>query len=107
VTDLRFAGRELVTVAAKYSDAPPCEAYKRLMTFHQGVAMDRSNRTKKLAISLIAAAGLSGCATMQDANVNPESAPVAATEAGKVLRPLPSYGTYGGYRYRRFAVTGA
>jgi uncharacterized protein YceK len=74
------------------------------MTFLEGAVM---NSTRNLAVALLAVAGLSGCASTQVANPNPEAAPVAAAEAAKVLRPLPSYGSYGGYRYRRFAVTGA
>ena len=59
------------------------------------------NNTKKLALVILAIAGLSGCATTRT--------DLAATEAAapvQVSRPAQSYGSMGGYRYRRFiAVT--
>lgn len=59
-------------------------------------------RMKKLAVAVLAVAGLSGCATNQVAGGSrPDAAPVAEQQ---VLRSLPSYGSMGGYRYRRFAA---
>lgn len=59
---------------------------------------------KKLAVAALAVAGLAGCATTQTAG---HSAPDGAQAAERqVSRPLRSYGSLGGYRYRRFvAVT--
>ena len=62
---------------------------------------------KKLAFAVIAAIGLSGCASTQIAQLagaEPAPAPVAEQ---KVLRALPSYGAWGGYRHRRFAAVAA
>lgn len=62
------------------------------------------NNIKKLAVAVLAVAGLSGCATTRTADLaRTEVAP--ATEQ-QVSRPTRSYGSLGGYRYRRFvAVT--
>jgi len=58
------------------------------------------NSTKKLALVILAIAGLSGCATTRTDLAATEAAPV------QVSRPAQSYGSMGGYRYRRFiAVT--
>ena len=70
------------------------------------------NNTKKLAVALLAVAGLSGCASTRIAEMaqgqemrgQENQAPQKT-----VSRALPSYGSFGGYRYRRFAsaaVTG-
>lgn len=61
------------------------------------------NKTKKLALAALAVAALSGCTSMQVSQLARPDAPVQAEEV-KVLRPLQSYGTMGGYRYRRFAA---
>ena len=62
---------------------------------------------KKLAFAVIAAIGLQGCASTQIAQLaGAEPAPAPAAEH-KVMRALPSYGAYGGYRYRRFAAVAA
>ena len=62
------------------------------------------NKTKKLALAVLAAAALSGCTSIQVAELSrPDAAPAQAEES-KVIRPLQSYGTMGGYRYRRFAA---
>ncbi len=62
------------------------------------------NRMKKLAVAVLAVAGLSGCTSMQVADLaRVEAAPVQNEEA-RVSRPLSSYGTMGGYRYRRFTA---
>lgn len=65
------------------------------------------NKMKKLAFAVVAVAGFSGCASTPVA-VRPgaEAAPVAVAEV-KVMRALPSYGSMGGYRYRRFAAVTA
>ena len=70
------------------------------------------NKMKKLACAVFAAAGMSGCANVPLAGLDSADeakAPVAATQAAerKVSRALPSYGSMGGYRYRRFAAVAA
>jgi hypothetical protein len=65
------------------------------------------NQGKKLLVAVLAVAGLSGCASTQYAERKAASAqpPAADHAAPQVSRPA-SYGTMGGYRYRRFtAVT--
>ncbi len=62
------------------------------------------NKTGKLAVAAIALALLSGCASTRSGE-SPKvvSAPGAEQQ---VSRPTQSYGSLGGYRYRRFvAVT--
>lgn len=61
-----------------------------------------NNKTKKLAVAVLAVAALSGCATTQTAELR--DAPAAAPAAAKVSMPMRSYGSLGGYRYRRFAA---
>jgi len=60
------------------------------------------DKMKKLAFAVLAAGAMSGCASTRTA----ELAGVDAVPAPdrQVIRPLQSYGTMGGYRYRRFAV---
>ena len=61
------------------------------------------NKTKKLAVAILAVAGfagLSGCATTQKVDV-------AGAAPEQVSRPMPSYGSMGGYRYRRFVAVSA
>jgi hypothetical protein len=58
---------------------------------------------KKSAFAAIAVLGLSGCASMQTAGTGAAASPAAAEV--RVLRPTQNYGSLGGYRYRRFAVT--
>lgn len=63
------------------------------------------NKMRKLAIAVLvlAAAGLSGCATTRTAEpVNAIAEPAA--EQQQVSRPTRSYGSLGGYRYRRFVA---
>ena len=59
------------------------------------------NSSKQLALVILATAALSGCATTRT--------DLAATEAAapaQVSKPATSYGSMGGYRYRRLiAVT--
>ncbi len=58
------------------------------------------NNSKKIAVAAIALAALSGCASTRVAELaSTEAAPAAAPR--EVSRPAPSYGTMGGYRYRR------
>ena len=66
------------------------------------------NKMKKAAFAVctgLAACAISGCASAPRAEL------AAAHEAPavelQVTRPLQSYGTMGGYRYRRFAAVAA
>ena len=65
-----------------------------------------NNKTKKLALAVLAAAALSGCTSMQVADLSrgADAPPAVQADEGKVIRPLQSYGSRGGYRYRRFAA---
>jgi len=62
------------------------------------------NKMKKLAVAVLAAAGLSGCSSMQVAELSRSEGASAQAEETRVSRPLPAYGNMGGYRYRRFAA---
>lgn len=53
-------------------------------------------------VAVLALAGLAGCASTQ---VAPGSDVQAAAEPQQVSRPAPTYGSMGGYRYRRLVVT--
>ena len=69
-----------------------------------------NNKTKKLALAVLAvlgAAALSGCTSMQVSELARTDATPAQAEETKVMRPLQSYGSMGGYRYRRFAAVAA
>ena len=59
------------------------------------------NNIKKLAVAVLAVAGLSGCASTRIADLARID---EAQPAHQVSRPAPSYGTMGGYRYRRLVV---
>ncbi|MEK6244977.1 MAG: hypothetical protein AABM33_10810 [Pseudomonadota bacterium] len=64
-------------------------------------------KMKMLAVSVFAVVGFSGCASTQIADLaRVDAAPAQAAEQ-KVSRALPSYGSMGGYRYRRFAAVAA
>ncbi len=66
-----------------------------------------NNKLKKLAVAVFAVAGLSGCATTQVAGpAGADAAPAPAADR-MVSRPVPSYGSMGGYRYRRFVAVAA
>jgi hypothetical protein len=61
------------------------------------------NKTKKVAFVILAVAGfagLAGCATTQKMDI-------AGAAPEQVSRPMPSYGSMGGYRYRRFVAVSA
>jgi len=57
------------------------------------------NNTRKLVLVVLAAAGMSGCAT---ARTDLAATEAAAPADAQVSRPTASYGSMGGYRYRRF-----
>ena len=65
------------------------------------------NKTKKLAVALLAVASLAGCASTQVAELasgrDMQAAPQAQPAEPRVSRALATYGSRGGYRYRRFA----
>ena len=64
------------------------------------------NRTKLLAVVILAIAGLSGCATTRTQDLAHSDARDAAAPAEKQVSRPASYGSRGGYRYRRLvAVT--
>lgn len=61
-------------------------------------------KMKKLAFAAVAVAGISGCASAPLADLSGTEAASVQVADKKVIRPLPNYGSYGGYRYRRFAT---
>ncbi len=65
------------------------------------------NGMNKLAVAVLAVAGLSGCASTQVVDLARADAVQAPVAEQKVIRALPSYGSMGGYRYRRFAAVAA
>lgn len=65
------------------------------------------NKMKKMAVAVFAVAALSGCASTRVAGPSGADAAQPPVAEKKVLRALPSYGTMGGYRYRRFAAVAA
>ena len=64
-------------------------------------------KMKKLAFAVFAIIGISGCASTQVADLARPDAASAQVADQKVIRALPSYGSMGGYRYRRFAAVAA
>ena len=62
------------------------------------------NNMKKLAVAFLAVAGLSGCASTQIAELARHEPAPAVVEQPQVSRATASYGSMGGYRYRRFAA---
>ena len=60
------------------------------------------NKTQKLAFVILAIAGLSGCATTRTMDLAG-----AGAMPEQVSKPMPSYGSMGGYRYRRFVAVSA
>lgn len=65
------------------------------------------NRMKKLAVAVLAVLGFSGCASTQLAGVAQSDAAQAPVAQTKVSRAMPSYGSMGGYRYRRLVAVAA
>jgi curli biogenesis system outer membrane secretion channel CsgG len=72
------------------------------MAIHQGAVM---NNIKKVAVAALAVAALAGCATTRTADLAGANAMPA--KEYQVSRPAPSYGSMGGYRYRRFVAVSA
>ena len=69
-----------------------------------------NNKTKKWLVAVgagVAVLGASGCATTYSADMARTQAQAAPVAEAQVMRPLQSYGTMGGYRYRRFASAAA
>ena len=65
------------------------------------------NKNRTWLFAVLVVCGMSGCASTRTAGLaGAESIPPVAAEL-QVIRPLPSYGTMGGYRYRRFAAVAA
>jgi hypothetical protein len=74
------------------------------MTFTEGAAMKKMNKLAFAVCAGLAAFGSFGCASNQVAELSgPDAAQPPAAER-TVIRALPSYGSMGGYRYRRFAA---
>ena len=71
------------------------------------------NKMKKLAVAALAVAALSGCATPRHADHATQTKETVksfaepAAEPQQVSRPTKSYGSLGGYRYRRFVAVSA
>lgn len=69
--------------------------------------MDRMKKSAFAVCTALAIFGMNGCASTRTAALaGADAAPAAAVEP-QVIRPLQSYGTLGGYRYRRFAAVAA
>lgn len=64
-------------------------------------------KMNKLAFAVFAVIGFSGCASTQVVELTRVDAAPAQLEGQKVIRALPSYGSMGGYRIRRFASVAA
>lgn len=65
------------------------------------------NKNRKWLFAVLAVCGMSGCANMRTVELaGADAVPTVAAEL-QVMRPLQSYGTMGGYRYRRFAAAAA
>ena len=67
--------------------------------------MNKTNKWVFAVCAGLAVLGTSGCANLRTAEVDRADAMPAADV--QVMRPLPSYGMMGGYRYRRFASAAA
>ena len=61
-------------------------------------------KMKKLAFAVFTLVGVSGCASNQIADLVRSDAVQVEAAQQMVSRPLPSYGSMGGYRYRRLAA---
>ena len=58
------------------------------------------NNIKKLAVAVLAVAGLAGCASTRISDLAGIDR-LPASKQQQVSRPAQSYGSMGGYRYRR------
>jgi len=66
------------------------------------------NKMNKLAVAVLAVAALAGCASTKVTDLARGDRPVVAEpQQATVSRPTQSYGTMGGYRYRRFVASAA
>jgi len=65
------------------------------------------DKMKKLAFAVVAAIGVSGCASAPPADLSGSGDAPPQVAEKKVSRVLPSYGSLGGYRYRRLAAVAA
>lgn len=66
------------------------------------------NKMKKLAVAVFAVAALAGCASTKVTELARADRPVVSEpQQATVSRPTQSYGTMGGYRYRRFVASAA
>ena len=63
------------------------------------------NKTR-IAVAVLALAGLAGCANTQVAK-QAQPGVAEAEQPQAVSRPVASYGSRGGYRYRRLVVVSA
>ena len=62
------------------------------------------NKMKKVAFAVLVVCGMSGFANLRTVDLaGADAVPTVAAES-QVMRPLQSYGTMGGYRYRRFTA---
>jgi hypothetical protein len=61
------------------------------------------NTVRTMAAVVLVAAGLGGCASTRSAGGGPADG-TAPQEPRMVSQPLNSYGSLGGYRYRRLAA---
>jgi uncharacterized protein YceK len=64
------------------------------------------DKARKFAVAVLAVAGLSGCASTRsmDAEQQDVARGAAAPAQQQVSRPAQSYGSMGGYRYRRLVA---
>ena len=62
------------------------------------------NKNTKWIFAALAVCVMSGCASTRSAGLAGADAVPAVAMEMQVMRPLQSYGTMGGYRYRRFTA---
>ena len=62
------------------------------------------DKMKKLAFAVVAAIGVSGCASAPVADLSASGDEPAQAVEKKVSRVMPAYGNMGGYRYRRLVA---
>jgi|WetSurMetagenome_2_1015567.scaffolds.fasta_scaffold1330852_1 hypothetical protein len=65
------------------------------------------NQLRKQALAVVAVAALAGCAGAPVADLSGTGDASAQVAQKKVTRVLPTYGSLGGYRYRRLAAVPA